>query len=199
MTNRKALARLSIVIGTFACVSGGHPVPVKHMQEVPYVNTVPEQTEAIVIFLRTGEGLSDRHASVFEVPDLGAATLIGTFARGNKLAYTTRPGRHTFMVVGGGTTDFMDADLRAGKVYFVRVALLLDKFLEFSLQPIRGQERVQFRSWLADAIWVETTHQSLTWAYEHSADTEQRRSEHLPEWRRRPQEQRLTLHPEDGL
>jgi hypothetical protein len=168
------------------------------MRQVADVNTVAGQDEAMIIFLRTG--VRDDHvpASVFEVPEHGPARLIASFANGNKMVHTTAPGHHTFMVVGGGSTGFMAADLQPAKVYFVRVTLLLDKWREFSLQPIRGAERAQFPSWLADAIWVETTHESLTWANDNAADIEQRRAAHLPTWLGKPADQRTTLRPEDG-
>jgi len=69
---------------------------------------------------------------------------------------------------------------------------------EFSLWPISGVQREQFRSWLADAKWVETTHESLTWAHENAADIEQRRAKHYPRWLQEPEAERLMLKPEDG-
>jgi hypothetical protein len=166
------------------------------MNAVAYVNPVPGPDEAMVIFLRYTASL--QHTSLFDVPEHGPARLIGTLAPRNKLAHGTRPGHHTFMIIGGGSTDFIGADLEAGKVYYVLVAYRFQTFREFSLQPIRGAERDQFRTRMADATWVETTHASLTWAHENAADIEEQRAKYYPRWLERPPAERLALRPEDG-
>jgi hypothetical protein len=192
----RAIAAGLIAIGALGCVAGSPRSPVSHMREVPYVNPVPGPDEAMVIFLRYTA--SAQSTSLFEVPEHGPARMIATLVPRNKLAHTTTPGRHTFMVIGGGSTDFIGAELEAGKVYYVLVAYRLQTFREFSLQPIQGAEREQFRSWLADSKWVETTHASLTWAHENAAEIEEQRAKYFPRWKERPASERRALRAEDG-
>jgi len=195
VTRPTALALLSWFVA-LSCV-GGKPAAVKHMREVDYVDTRPAPGEAVVVFLRyrTGDPVQ---TSVYEVPEVGPARLVAILAPMNKFALSITPGPHTFMVIGRGTTAFLGANLQEGRTYDVLVALHLEPLREFSLQPIRGAERTEFRSWLADAKWVETTHESLTWAHENAAEIEEQRAKYFPRWRQKPETERLMLKPEDG-
>jgi len=192
--------RLLVLIGLLGAVPAclaNKPMPVQHMREVDYVETAPAPGEAAVIFLRLAQG--PHVTSIFEVPDVGPARLVAILTPQTKFVLNAAPGPHTFMLIGGGSTAFLGATLQEGKVYGVLVAHRLEVWREFSLQPIRGSERQQFPAWLADARWVETTHESLTWAHENAADTEAQRSKHFPEWKARPDAEHLVLNAEDAL
>jgi len=193
----KAATALSLLSGSFAlaCI-GAKPVAVNHGRDADDVDTRPAAGEAVVVFLRLA--IRTVATSVYDVPEVGAPRLVAILAPRNKFAFRTTPGPHTFMIIGGGSTAFLGANLQEGKTYDVVVAVNLRTRGEFSLQPISGVQREQFRSWLADAKWVETTHESLTWAHENAADIEQRRAKHYPRWLQEPEAERLMLKPEDG-
>src|SRR5678809_935163 len=52
--------------------------------------------------------------------------MVGILGIGQKLAYRAPPGKHEFMLVNKGSTDFLEANVAAGKTYYVVVQLLTE-------------------------------------------------------------------------
>jgi len=193
MTRTSRLGLLSVIL---ACGCAGS---VQHMHAVAYVDTTPSENEAVIVFLRASGGGFAVQSSVFEIPESGPARLVGIVAAKKKVAYRTSPGHHTFMVMGENA-DFMGADLLPGKLYFVVVQVRMGAWkARFGLCPVHGLERDEFRTWLGDAEWVETTHESLTWAHAHAAEIEEKRSAYWPKWMSKQPMDRPVLWQEDGL
>jgi hypothetical protein len=190
---RIAVAGL-LLTGAIGCSSAS-----KYSRRVAHVDTEPGDDEVVVVFARLLEYGATMHASVFECWDEERSQLVGLVADGQKVVHRTTPGEHLFMVVGG-SADFMHAHFDAGNVYYVLVKPGMDGWrTHFSLQPVHAADRPKLKGWLARTFWIENTPASQRWAQQNATDIENKRSRYYPPWRRKPSEERPTLHAADGL
>ena len=121
----------------------------------------PQSSEAQVVFLRSSFMGSAINASLYDVTG-GELKFVGIIANGTKIAYDTKPGKHTFMVVSEAA-DFMEADIRPGKTYYSIVTPRMGAWkARFSLWPIKNDasskynlESPDFDSWLSGTKLVE--------------------------------------------
>jgi hypothetical protein len=190
---------MALLAAAPACGGGGfgpsYPGPVKHMKEVATVNATPTADDAVIVFMRPTRGDWQLQWSVFEVEGKEPATLVGILGAVKKMVYRGAPGPHLFMAISATTTDFMTANLEAGKLYYV---LLMRGDDGVSLQPVRASEHHELKERLAQAGWVEPNQDSLAWARENAEDIEAKRSKYYGIWRHKPSFERLALYPDDG-
>ena len=114
----KALLRYStmLVLAVSLVACGGSSVmrPSASQQITP-----PSKGKAKIVFMRDSFVASAITSEILEVVN-GDLRLIGALPNGNKIAFETTPGKKTFMAYGTAA-DFMTADVKAGKVYYVIV------------------------------------------------------------------------------
>lgn len=175
------------------------------MQEMPgAMIKAPAQNDAQVVFVRSSMMGSAISSSVYDVT--AGTQFVGILPNGDKLAYTTTPGKHLFMVIGE-SADFLEANLTAGKTYYSVVKPRFGAFKSrFSMWPIRNDANADYSSKSSDfAGWQKTTllsntPASLAWFQKNQADIESKRAEYFPEWQKNSPEERAqhTLNPEDG-
>ena len=75
--------------------------------------------KAKIVFMRTSFVAGAINAELFEIAK-GKMKFIGSIPYGSKVSYETTPGKKVFMA-HGLAADFMTADVRAGKTYYVIV------------------------------------------------------------------------------
>jgi hypothetical protein len=123
---------------------------------------------------------------------------VGIVPTKKKLAYSVAPGKTRFMVVSEAA-DFMDAELVAGKTYYVVVAPRMGVWTaRFSLRPV-GAERLgtqEVADWLKECAPIENTDDSRAWAKEHWADIQEKKLKYLREWEAKAD--KPILSPADG-
>lgn len=81
--------------------------------------TPASANKAKIVFMRTSFVAGAINAELFEI-DKGKMKFVGSIPYGSKLSYETTPGKKVFMA-HGLAADFMTADVRAGKTYYVIV------------------------------------------------------------------------------
>jgi len=165
-------------------VATGCAGPLARMRELPADQTIrPDADKATVLFMRpSGLGFAIA-SSVYELgPD--GDRFVGIVPAKKKLAYSVAPGKTRFMVVSEAA-DFMDAELMAGKIYYVVVAPRIGVWkARFSLRPV-GAERLgseEVADWLKECTPAENTEESRAWAKEHWADIQEKKLKYLTEW-----------------
>jgi hypothetical protein len=170
---------LAVVILAFGCASEGS---IKNMREVPIPNAAltPQEGKALIVFVRPSDPLSAVQASLFRLT-IGDPELVGILAAKTVVAYQTEPGTHLFMsVVFGGKTEFMTADLRADKTYYVMVKALVVGFgnNRCYLTPVEraGTTRENLQGLLKNSRQVEKTFESEDWVRKNMADIRARAS-----------------------
>jgi hypothetical protein len=170
--------------------------PLRGMRAVPagQVDLRPPADQAAIVFLRQVRVATS--TSLFELrgqPD----RFIGLLVSDTRLLYLAAPGRTRFMVIGQ-SASFMDAELQAGKTYYVAVVqgdLAQEQFVFRPLRP-GTMEMPDIRECLASCVWVENTDKSQAWARKESSSIQRKKARYLPRWESRTT--RPTLLATDG-
>ncbi|MDR3631638.1 MAG: hypothetical protein P4L42_15060 [Desulfocapsaceae bacterium] len=174
----------------------------KYMKEVSgeAIKTTPNKEEVSVIFMRpSGFGFAIS-SSVFDLTG-DTDTFVGIVSAKKKIVYKTKPGEHMFMVIGE-SADFMKADLRGEKIYYVLVTPRMGVWkARFSLQPVSRSElsSADFNDWVNSCTYTENTDDSYTWAKDNAPSIQSKKSEYLPEWYKKSESDRPFLKAEDAL
>lgn len=164
---------------------GGCAGSSEHMREVADqgVQYVPEQGQALVVFMRPSRLGFAIQSSVFDVTEQ-PPRFVGIVPAGAKVAYSSDAGRRIFMVVGE-SADFMAADLTPDKTYHALVTPRMGVWkARFSLQPVTGADQAggNFADWNGSTRWVENLPSALKWADDNMTSVVQKHDEYMPKW-----------------
>jgi len=184
------------------CASGKHstPDPVQVHQPAPQ--------QSMVVFLRPSVFGGAISSSVFE--NVGPnEKLIGILGPNEKVAYKCQPGEHQFMVISENA-DFIQADLAAGKTYYVIITPRMGMWkARFSLHPFKvnpAEDEFNINSddlkdWLSECEFVQPAPSAHQWATTNAASISEKRFDYWPDWlEKSPEEQRAySLEPQDGV
>ncbi len=187
---RTIAAVLVVGVGLGAC-SGASMRPVSE----PKVLTQKDPSKAVIVFYRP---LSFRGSAifspVFDITD-GHPAILGLLITGQKLAYPVPPGKRRFMVVSE-TADFVDAEVLAGKTYYVMVQTRIGhRRARFSLLPVSALS-AEPKDGLGQSEWVENTPETIAWSNKVMETTKRRQNLYLPGWLK--SRYREELKPGDG-
>src|SRR5690348_12397408 len=109
------------------------------------VSPAPEEGKALVVFMRPSMLGFAIQSSVYDTHGAGNE-FIGIVSAKTKVAYQAAPGNHLFMVIGENA-DFMNADLQAGKTYYVLVSPRMGAWkARFSLLPIHDDASAKYNT-----------------------------------------------------
>lgn len=168
---------------------------------------VPEEGKALVVFMRASFVGSAISASVYDAPD-SDTQFIGVVQNKQKIAYQATPGPHRFMVIAENA-DFMDANLEAGKTYYVLVSPRMGVWkARFSLFPIRQDsadeynlKSADFKAWQAKTDFVVTAPDGQAWYEDHKDSVAEKKADYLKKWNvmLAADKAELTLNAEDGV
>jgi len=141
-------------------------------------------------------------SSIFEIRDNSPdPQIVGLGGGGTKISYQVDPGKHLFMVVGE-TADFMAADVLPNSTYYVWVMVLEGKWrARYSLKAVDKQEQnsKDFIEQLASSKWVENMAVSRDWAASNMPSIRTRYTQYYPLWTKKPESERSSLLPNDGV
>jgi len=149
---------------------------------------------AVVVFLRpayTGYAIS---AAVYEDD-----TFLGIVMRHARLVHETQPGTHRYMVVSEAA-DFLDADLEAGKMYFVNVHPRMGVWrARFSLEPVTPSSSrwSDLKEWLDGSYAVTRNAAGEAWARDNQESVTAKTDKYLRAWLRK--DERPALRKTDGV
>jgi hypothetical protein len=167
----------------------------------------PQDGKAMVVFLRPSFVGGAIASTVYDAPD-GEDTFLGSVAHKEKLAYQAEPGHHRFMVIAENA-DFLDADLEAGKTYYVLIKPRMGVWkARFSLIPIHAGadaeyslQKPEFHEWDTTTHFVEKAPAADAWYADHKASIDGKKADYLKKWNvMAPQDRAvLVLHGDDGV
>jgi len=180
----KKIILMALVLGATGCATAPK-MAVSPNQTI----TKPSAQESQVIFMRSSFVGSAIDASLFDVTN-GNLEFIGIISNATKVAYTTKPGKHTFMVVSEAA-DFMEADVAAGKNYYSVVTPRMGVWAaRFSLWPIKNDKSAEyntsmpeFSQWLAATKLTTNTPASREWFQKNKAKIMERHNKYMAEWK----------------
>jgi hypothetical protein len=163
--------------------------------------------KALVVFMRPSRYGGGIQSTVYDVAQ-PQDTFLGIVSGKTKISYAAEPGRHLFMVIGENA-DFVDAQLDAGKTYYVLVSPRMGMWkARFSLLPIHNDANAKyslkskaFTEWQADTEWVDKTAAAEQWYSENKADVEAKKQDYLNKWNARSAADKadLVLRADDGV
>lgn len=163
----------------------------------------PSADTAQVVFLKPANMGGDP-VGIFDV-DASGRRYLGGLPRQSRIAVELAPGRHRLMSYYGKHAHFLDADLEAGKRYFVVLRYIYGQ--GFQLRPIRPSaahwtaEHPKFAIWLAETSVQEPRKNAERWFIERRPMVQRAQDEAQVLWERKSDGQRdeLTLRPDDAL
>jgi hypothetical protein len=130
--------------------------------------------------------------------------IVGILGIGQKLGYRVSPGKHEFMLLNKGSVDFMEAEVGAGKTYYVVIQLLARSGYDqrYGFRPVRAGdfENGLFARWETNVSFVDRTEAWQRWSEANQQSTETRLLASRPAWQKQgAAERRLkTLQVSDG-
>jgi hypothetical protein len=173
----------------------------------------PTATSSVVVFILPGM----TSASGAYQPTYGATPsvslhdvssperkIVGVLTVGQKLAYQVPPGKHEFMLLNRGSTDFMEANIGGGKTYYVVVQLLAASGYDqrYGFRPVRPGDFDSdlFARWETNVSFVDRPEAWRQWSSANQGSIETRLRGQRPLWDKQgPAERRLkTLEVSDG-
>ena len=125
---------------------------------------------------------------------------IGAISEKNNLPYQAKAGKHFFMVVGENA-DFLSANLRANKTYYVEIVsrpgILKTRF---SFRPYNRQfPLADIKKWIADTKQVKLNENGLAWFAAHKDSVMAKKAEYIPKWNNRPKYKQKFLYADSGV
>jgi hypothetical protein len=134
----------------------------------------PPADKAQIVFLKPTRGVFGALIPGIYAMDGDTRQLLGVLDKQSRIAVEVAPGRHRFMANMGAFAHFLDADVEAGKRYFVLARFVYAQ--GYQLRPVRpgtvgdfdaGQPA--FREALASTAIREVPAKTLAWFAKHDA------------------------------
>jgi len=167
----------------------------------------PQPGKALVVFFRTSFYGQVFSATLYEAPD-DATRFLGAMDNKTKLAVQMEPGKHRFMVVAENA-DFLDAELDAGKTYYVLISPRTGFMkMRFSLFPMLNQAGAkysllgpEFKEWMSETRFVSKGPEADAWYEDNKDSVAKKKAAYLVKWNKMdaPDRAELVLHAEDGI
>lgn len=157
----------------------------------------PRPGQALVVFMRPSLRGSGEVPAIYDITS-GEPVAVGIARSRTKLPHHAAPGKRRYMVVEE-TASFMDAELDAGKTYYVVVDTRSSiAKVDFLLRPVhRGKWTTpEFARWDAATKWVANRAASDDSPKYNMSNARRLQAEYLEEWLYRPG--KATLFRRDG-
>ena len=201
---RRSLLTLSAIVLS-GCASGPPPAPLFADSSAPLAT--PPADKAQVIFLDPINAIQGMFPiGVYEVHG-SERTLLAELASHTKSVQLVTPGHHVFASnAGGGTAHIMEADVAAGKRYYVLMRFIYAQGMQ--LRPIRptgpsdySVANKDFAEWVSITHFVEKTPAADEFDKKFNAGISKAQADGLADWRKKTPAQRaeLTLNVEDAI
>ena len=201
----RSLSTLAALVVLAGCASGPPPAPMFADSAAPLAP--PPADKAQVIFLEPVNAIQGAFpVGVYEVNGT-ERTLLAELASHTKSVQLVTPGHHVFAsILGGGTAHIMEADVAAGKRYYVLLRFVYAQGLQ--LRPIRPSgpseysvANKDFAEWVSITRYVDKTPAADEHDKRFSAGIAKAQADGLAEWAKKSPAQRaeLTLNVGDAI
>ena len=203
MKLRSLLALTAIVLA--GCASGPPPAPLFADSAAPL--TPPPADKAQIIFLDPINAIQGMFpVGLYEVNGT-QRTLLSELASHTKSVQLVTPGHHVFASnFGGGSAHIMEADVAAGKRYYVLLRFIYANGMQ--LRPIRptgpsdfSVANKEYPEWVSITHFVEKTPAADEHDRKSDAPLSKSQADGLADWAKKTPAQRaeLTLNVEDAI
>jgi hypothetical protein len=203
--NLRSLSTLAALVVLAGCASGPPPAPL--FVDANVTLAPPPADKAQMIFLEPVNAIQGAFpVGVYEVNGT-ERTLLAELASHTKSVQLVTPGHHVFASnLGGGTAHIMEADVAAGKRYYVLLRFIYAQGLQ--LRPIRptgpsdySVANKDFAEWVSITRYVDKTPAADEHDRKFSASFAKAQADGLAEWAKKNPTQRaeLTLNVGDAI
>lgn len=180
----------------------------------PFYSAVPDQTvpaprqdRAQIVFLNPSNAISGAFlAQIYEMKG-DSREFLGALGPKTKMFVNVDPGKHLFMLNQAGLGQFVEANVDAGRRYYVMTRFVYGRGLQ--LRPVRpaggdpeftiGNPR--FREWVTESQLVVKTADADAFVAKYKDRIDEAQQRGWTEWQAKRPDQRaeLTLNPEDSI
>ena len=192
----RAVGALLLSLFLIGCEGSGAGVSGPRTGAIPQSYS-PQPGKALVVFMRPSRRGVGRTPAIYDVTS-GEPVFLGSIRSRTKIAYGAAPGQRRYMVAEE-TASFMDAELEAGKTYYVVVDTRSTfTTVDFLLRPIHWGKWLteEFRRWDVATRWAVGAAAAENKSEYDLSNARRLQSEHLEEWLYRPG--KATLRRRDG-
>jgi hypothetical protein len=181
------------------------PPPLNQLSTQQTVQSPPAD-QAQIVFLNPANSVTGAFlVGLYDIAG-GERTLYGMSGPMSKIVQTVTPGKHRFMAhnTAGGISYLLDADVQAGKRYYVLLRFVYGRGLQ--LRPIKvdssaefSPQNPKFQEWVKDTKVVEPTAETPNWYAKYSSGVDKSQAAAIAEWEAKDasQKQQLTLSTTD--
>ena len=190
-SSRTCAALLSVIALIVVMAFGGTPLVYggvgKNLSEVGGTGLdlpLTSEDKALVVFFLASKRSGGVHATLADGDEF-----ITHLVKRTCFYYQSVPGYHMFSVVGEAA-DFLEADLMAGKTYFIQVAPRMGAWkARFSLLPFTEQSGNwdKHDKWLSSCKVVVPTPHAFEWAKEKKEELAVKRKKYFVKWQEKPE------------
>jgi hypothetical protein len=167
----------------------------------------PPRDKAQIVFLEPINSLQGMLPNgIFEVDGPSNRTLLATTGAHSKAVVLLNPGRHMLMANQGYMGHFLEANVEAGKRYYVLLRFIYAN--GFQLRPLRRSgpsdytvQARDFPSWVSTTRFVERTPESDAFFEKFKDQMDKGQAASWKTWLDKTPKERaeLTLNPEDAI
>lgn len=179
----------------------------------PMLNPVADQTlppppadKAQIVFINPGNAVAAAFLSgVYDIKG-DNKELFGMLGSKTRLVKNVDPGQHLFMANTLANSHLMEADVQAGKRYYVAMRFIYGRGMQ--LRPIRATgngefsaDSAQFKEWKTGSALVEKTPDADAWFVRFKSMVDEAQAKAMTEWKGKDASQKaeLTLNSTDFL
>ncbi len=172
----------------------------KFMQPVDpaAMNTAVSQDESVIVFFRATSVGGGIQAPVIEASEDGKLSYVAIVSAATKYLHRTTPGKHLY-VVGGESSEMLEADMEAGKTYYAYVSPRMGWWkARFAFVPVPDATDESFKKDLAWCKWVQNTPGGETWFQDNLPSLQTKYTDALKEHQEAKPEDKKIIRPEHG-
>jgi hypothetical protein len=201
--NNRILLTLAILIVLVGCAS--EPQKPLIVQSPYQQMSAPPTEQAQIVFVDPNSPIRGTlPVGIYEVKD-GVSTLVAMTGAGSKALILLSPGHHLLMANQGvGTAHFLDANVEAGKRYYVLVRFIYGN--GFQLRPIRATgvfsvARRDFSLWMTETHFVDSTSDGRAYFETYKKYIDEAQTVGWRSWLAKTDKERaeVTLNPQDAI
>lgn len=137
--------------------------------------------ESAIVFFRATNFGGAIQAPVIEAAEDGKINFVAVVSAATKYLHRTSPGKHLY-VVGGESSEMLEADMEAGKTYYAYVSPRMGLWkARFVFTPVPDVTDESFKKDLAWCNWVQNTPDGEQWFLENQQSLREKCADALKE------------------
>ncbi len=145
------------------------------------INTQISQEESAIVFFRATSIGGGVQAPVIEVSEDGKISFVAIISAATKYLHRTTSGKHLY-VVGGESSEMLEADMEAGKTYYAYVSPRMGWWkARFVFVPVPDVTDETFKKDLAWCDWVQNTSAGDQWFLDNFPSLQKKYTDALKE------------------